>query len=403
LRAQLKDLSFKNRQHLGFGMKKKIGLVPKTVILLVIFTVGVCLHIALVKKPDNYQVYVNAADNIFFKQNLYAKYGILDYFKYSPLAALMIVPFAQLIDEVGTFLFLFLQYWMFIWGFWRWAKSAGFRVDQSSRMMLLAFISIASDSMLAVQICQVNAGIFGLMLLAAAQYSEEKYLKSGVLLSLATNLKIFPFTLVFCFFVELKKKFWLCFWFGLVFWFLLPALFLGIDSNFKLLGEWYKLMTWDQTRNLEMLDIGNFLNLHFGIPQAIRNPLAVLFGLFIGFATLYLFRKGKTEMLNRFLVPVNGLYVLLFSYLSESATSILATPAIFLIAMEALKEKTRAWRYWILWILALLLIPLFYSDMVPKSWSLWARGFHLKTVGYVYISIVIGFLFAKRYRKSPAG
>ncbi len=384
-------------------MKKKTGLVPKTLILLAIFTVGVCLHISLIKKPDNYQVYVNAAENIFYKQNLYAKYGILDYFKYSPLAALMIVPFSLLIDEVGIFLFLFLQCWLFFWGFWRWAKSAGFRLDQSSSMMFLAFISIVSDSILAVQICQVNAGIFGLMLLAAAQYSEGKHLKSGLLLSLATSLKIFPFTLAFCFLAGFKKKFWLAFWIGLAFWFFLPVLFIGADYNFELLGEWYNLMTWDQTRNLEMLDIGNFLNLHFGIPQAVRNPLAVLFGLLIGWTTLYLFRKGRTELINRFLVPVNGLHILLFSYLSESATSILATTAIFLVAMEALKEKTRAWRYWILWILALLLIPVFYSDLVLKSWSLWARSFHLKTVGYVYISIVIGFLFAKLYKKSSTG
>jgi hypothetical protein len=383
-------------------MKRKIGLVPKALILLVIFTVGVCLHLSLIKKPDNYQVFVNAAENIFYKQNIYEKYGILDYYKYSPLAALMIIPFSLFIDEVGMFLFLFLQYWLFFWGFWRWAKTANFRLDQSSRMMILAFISVVSDSMLSIQICQVNAGIFGLMLLAAAQYSEGKYLKSGLLLSLATNLKLFPFTLALCFLTDFKKKFWLAFWMGLVFWFFLPVLLIGVNYNFQLLREWYGLMNWDLTRNLEMLDIGNFLDLHFGIPQAVRNPIAVIFGLFIGVITFYLFRKGKTELINKFLVPVNGLYILLFSYLSESATSILTTTAIFLIAMEALHEKTRVWKYWILWILALLLIPLFYSDIVPKSWSFWARSFHLKTVGYVYISIVVGLLFAKHYRKSPA-
>ncbi len=376
-------------------MKKKNGLVPKTLILLILFTVGVCLHVSLIKKPDNYRVYVNAADNIFYEQNLYMKYGILDYFKYSPLAALMIVPFSLLIDEVGMFLFLFLQYWLFFWGFWRWARSAGLRLELSSGLMFLAFISVLTDSILAIQICQVNAGLFGLMLLAAAEYSEGKHLKSGLLLSLATNLKIFPFTLAFCYLTDFKKKFWLAYWTGLVFWFLLPTVFLGTRYNFRLLSDWFRLMTWDQTRNLEMLDIGNFLHLHFGIPQGLRNPFAILFGLMIGIGTFYLFRKRRTGLVDRFLLPVNGLYVLLFSYLSESATSILATPAIFLIAMEAFKKKTRAWQYWILWILALLLIPLFYSDLVLKSWSSWARGFHLKTVGYVYISIVIGLLFAK--------
>jgi hypothetical protein len=68
--------------------------------------------------------------------------------------------------------------------------------------------------------------------------------------------------------------------------------------------------------------------------------------------------------------------------------------------MEAFKEKIRARLYWLFWALALFLIPVFYSDLVLKSWSWWARGFHLKTVGYVYISVVMGILFAKRYKKS---
>lgn len=383
-------------------MIKKAGLVPKTLILLVIFTAGICLHLSLIKKPDNYQVYVNAAENILRQQNLYDRYGRLDFFKYSPLAALMIVPFALLIDEVGMFLFLFVQYWLFFWGFWKWAQSAGFRLDQSSPVMILGFLSVVSDSVLAIQICQVNAGLFGLMLLAASQYAEGKYLKSGLWLALATNLKIFPFTLAFCLLTDFKKKFWLAFWAGLAFWFMLPALFVGTKANFQLLRNWYHLMKWDQTRNLEMLDIGNFLDLHFGVSQSIRNPMAVGVGLAIGLTTLYLFRNQKTELIHRFLVPVNGLYVLLFSYLSESATSILATPAIFLIAIAALSEDKQTWMYWVFWIMALLLIPVFYSDLMFRSWSLWARGFHLKTIGYFWLSGIIGFLFLKEYKKSFA-
>jgi len=236
--------------------------------------------------------------------------------------------------------------------------------------------------------------------LAAAQYSEQKHVKSGLLFSLVVNLKIFQFTLALCYMTDFKKRFWMAFWLGLAFWFLLPVVFIGARYNFELLGEWFMLMTWDQTRNLEMLDIGNFLDLHFGISQTVRNPLAIFFGLLIGVGTLFLFRKRRAGLIDRFLLPANGLYVLLFSYLSESATSILVTPAIFLIAMEALEERARAWRYWFLWALALVLIPVFYSDLVLKSWSWWARGFHLKTVGYVYISIVIGVLISKYHKRN---
>jgi len=364
-----------------------------------LLTVVVCLHVALVKHPDNYLTYITAAESILERQNPYSPLEGLDFFKYSPLAGLMIIPFSFLIDEVGTFLFVFFQYWLFFWGFWRWAKTAGIRIDQSKAAMFVAFGSIITDATLSVQICQVNAAIFGLMLLAAAQYAEGRHLKSGLLLSLATNLKLFPFTLGLCFLTGFKKKFWISYLTGLALWFCLPSLFLGFSTNFRLLQEWVGLMNWDQTRNLEMLDIGNFLELHFGISQALRNPLAVGVGFLIGLGTFSFFRSGRQDLIKRYLLPVNALYVLLFSYLSESATSILATPSIFLIGIEALRAKKRAWMLWAAWVLSLLLIPTFYSDIVPRVWLLWARGFHLKTVGYIFLSTVMGWMIYRDWRQ----
>ncbi|NOR14857.1 MAG: DUF2029 domain-containing protein [Candidatus Aminicenantes bacterium] len=367
---------------------KLIGLI-----LLLLLTIGICLHVALHKHPDNYQVYIHAVENVLYQNNPYATQPGKDFYKYSPLAVLMIYPFSRLIDEVGTFLFVFLQFLVFFWGFWRWAKIAGFDLGSSRGMMVLAFCSVILDTILSVQICQVNALLFGSMLLSAAYYREEKYVRAGLLLSLVTNLKLFPFTLALCFLLGLKKKYWLAFWSGLFMWFLLPAVFLGWGYNLELLKNWVKLMTWDQTRSLEMLDIGNFVGYHFGISQSIRNPLALGIGLLIGLGTLYLFRKKQHLLIDRYLVPVNGLYILLFSYLSESATSVLATTAIFLLAMQAWRAQKHAWFYWISWALALLLIPWFYSDGVPQAWTLWARAFHLKTIGYVLVSLVLGYIF----------
>jgi len=371
--------------------------------MLLFLTVGVCLHVALVKHPDNYLTYITAAESLMERQNPYAPLERLDFFKYSPLAGLMIIPFSFLIDEVGTFLFVFFQYWLFFWGFWRWANAAGIRIDQSKAVMIVAFVSVITDATLSVQICQVNAALFGLMLLAASQYVRRKTLKSGLVLSLATNLKLFPFTLGLCFLTGLKRKFWSAYIGGLVFWFLLPVLFLGFAYNLQLLREWFSLMIWDQTRNLEMLDIGNFLELHFGVSQALRNPVALGVGILIGLGTFCVFRKGRHDLIIRYLLPANALYVLLFSYLSESATSILATPAIFLIGIEALRAKKRAWMMWTAWALSLLLVPAFYSDIVPRAWLLWARGFHLKTVGYILLSFVLVGLICRDWRQSPAG
>ncbi len=318
-----------------------------------------------------------------------------------PWRVLVIYPFSRLVDEVGAFLFVFLQFWVFFWGFWRWAKIAGFDLGTSRGMMVLAFCSAILDTTLSVQICQVNALLFGSMLLSAAYYREEKFVKAGLLLSLVTNLKLFPFPLALCFLLGFKKKYWIAFWSGLLGWFLLPAVFLGWGYNLELLKNWVKLMTWDQTRglDLEMLDIGSFVEFHFGISQGIRNPLALGIGLLIGLGTFYLLQKKRHLLIDRYLVPVNGLYILLFSYLSESATSVLATTSIFLLAMYAWQAKKLAWLFWIFWALALLLIPWFYSDGVPQAWTLWARAFHLKTIGYIFVSLVLGYIFYRHYRE----
>jgi hypothetical protein len=378
-------------------------LKPAVFFTVLLLTVAVCLHVALVKHPDNYLTYITAAGSMLEHQNPYAPLEGLDFFKYSPLAGLMIIPFSLLIDEVGTFLFAFFQYWLLFWGFWRWAKTAGIRVDQTKAVMLVAFVSVITDATLSVQICQVNAALFGLMLLAAAQYGEGKHLTSGLLLSLATNLKLFPFTLGLCLLTDFKKKYWVSYLAGLIFWFWLPSVFLGFSYNLQLLREWFGLMNWDQTRNLEMLDIGNFLELHFGVSQVIRNPLALSVGVLIGLATFWVFRRDRHDLIKRYLLPVNALYVLLFSYLSESATSVLATPAIFLIGIEALRAKKSAWVMWMAWVMSLLLIPMFYSDIVPRAWLLWARSFHLKTVGYIFLSVITGWMIARDWRQGSAG
>ena len=307
------------------------------------------------------------------------------------------LPFSVLPDTLGTFLSLLLQSLLFIWAFVRWARVAGYPLEGSTSTQWIAFFSVLFDAALAIQVGQWNVGIFALMLLGAAQYAEGKYMSSGLVLSLGTNLKLFPFTLGLCLLTGLKKRFWGAFFGGLVLWFLLPSLLVGIRHNFWLLSQWFQLMTWDVTRALDpMLDIATFSSLHFGVGESFRTPLAILFGMLIGAAIFYFFRRGEDRLLHRFLLPINGLYVVLFSYLSESATSVVATGGVFLIGMEAVRDEKHRRHYLFLWTISLLLIPVFYSSLVTHAMSQWARGFHMKTVGYVFTAVVVGVLFRKR-------
>ena len=365
--------------------------------LLAVLTIGISLDVALVKRPPNYRVVTNAAQNILEGSNPYEPQEGLDYYKYSPLAGLLTAPFLLMPDTLGMFLFVFLQLGLFLWALSTWISSARLTGFSWQSIAVVAFFSTVFDVTVAVQNCQVNVGIFALMILATAQYAEGKFVRAGLVLSLATNLKLFPFTLGLCLLMGFQKKYWLAFLGGLLLWIAVPSFLVGFEENLRLHSEWLQLMTWDQTRDVTMLDVGSFLALHFDVDPAVRNPLALIVGFFIGLGTLYVFKRRRDDLVDRFLLPLNGLYVLLFSYLSESPTSVLAVAGIFLIGIEALSDRKRAALYWALWGVALVLIPLFYSDLVPNDWGEWARAFHLKTIGYLYVSVVLAFIFRRRY------
>jgi Glycosyltransferase family 87 len=356
-------------------------------------TIALCLHTAFVKRPPNYRVVTEAARNILEGENPYGAELAIDWFKYSPLAGLLCAPFRVLPDGPGLFLFLLVQCVLFYWAFGRWSAASGYSLRHSPALLWIALASVALDLAVSIQNAQVNVAIWALMLLGGAQYAESRHLNSGLVLSLGTNLKLFPFTLGLCLLAGRNRVFWLSFLGGTVLWLLLPAALLGFGRNLEIHRQWHDLLYRDEGHEFDMLDLGSFLEIHFGIDAGVRTVLALSAGFVIGLTCLILFRRGEERRLHRFLVPVNGLYVLLFSYLSESPTSILATAGIFLIGARAHAGRARAGVYWILWSVALILVPALYSELAPPVLQSWSRALHVKTIGYLYVAAVLVVLF----------
>jgi hypothetical protein len=368
-------------------------------LLLLAVTTGLCVHVAVVKVPLPYAVFVSAAGDVLSGADPYIARPALDYFKYSPLAALLFVPFRPLPTAFGIFLFVGGQCLLFYWGFIRWGRAAGYALSESPVLRLVALGSVAFDLTVTIQNAQINAGIFALMLLGAAQQAESKPFRSGLLLSLATNLKLFPFTLGLCLLTRLDRRFWASFLGGTLLWLLVPALVVGPGRNLELHRRWLELLQWDYGRGVPMLDIGSFLALHFGMDADLRTPMALLAGAALGAATFLAFRRREEALVHRFVLPLNALYVLLFSYLSESPTSVLATAGIFLIGAQAVEAPGRARLWWALWALAIALVGFGYSDLLPFEVRSWVRAFHLKTVGYLYV-LAVDLVLAWRFHRT---
>jgi hypothetical protein len=360
--------------------------------------------VALSRPPPNFKVVVNAASEILSGRNPYEREPGLDFFKYSPLAGLLMAPFLAVPVPVGIFVFVLSQALLFFWAFRRWSHAAGYALGGSRALPVLALASIVLDLATSLQNCQVNAAIFALMMLAAAQYAEKAHVRAGLALSLATNVKLFPFTLALCLMTGLRLRFWLSFLLGLALSFLMPAAVVGFSANTKLHRQWYDRMTHDRGGDLSMLDLGSFLEIHFrrGDLGELLSPMAVAVGIGLGLFSFAFFRRGEDQRLNRFLLPLTGLYVLLFSYLSESPTSVLAVAGIYLIGAKAVTGERFSWRWGAAWALALALVPLFYTDLVPSAAERWARSVHLKTAGYLYVFVMnLGLALAYQERTRP--
>jgi hypothetical protein len=360
-------------------------LVTLTVSLALAVAMG--FAVAAANTPPNYRVVLTASTHILAGRNPYGAELGLDSYKYSPLGGLIMAPFIALPARAGIFLFVLSQTLLFFWGFWRWSRTAGHDLAASRKLQLVALGSVAFDLATSLQNCQVNAGIFALMLLGAADYAEGKWVRSGLAMSLATNLKLFPFTLALCLMAGLRARFWLSFLSGLALWLLLPASLLGLSTNQELHRQWVHRMASDRAGDFAMLDLGTFFEIHLGL-SGLRYPVALIVGAGLGLLAFVLFQRGDDKRLDRFLVPLNALYVLLFSYLSESPTSVLAVAGIFLIGARAASGGPRARIYGCAFFVALALVPLAYSNLAPPALEEWARSVHLKTVGYAYVFLL---------------
>jgi hypothetical protein len=369
-----------------------------------VFSLALSAAVARSKPASNYSVVVGAASDMLAGRNPYQREPGLDFFKYSPLAALLMAPFVAVPLRFGIFVFVLAQALFFFWAFTRWSRSAGLELDRRPSLAMVGVLSIALDLATSLQNCQVNAGIFALMMLAAAQYAERAETRAGLTLSLATNVKLYPFTLALCLMTGLRARFWLSFLSGLLLSFLLPAAVVGSSANQVLHWQWYERMTHDRGGDLSMLDLGSFLELHLhrGDLGELLSPTAIAIGIALGLSSFALFRRGEEERLNRFLPPLTGLYVLLFSYLSESPTSVLAVAGIYLIGARAFAGERVSWSWAAAWAVALALVPLFYTDLVPSAAERWARSAHLKTAGYLYLFVMsVGLALAYQARTRP--
>jgi hypothetical protein len=225
--------------------------------------------IAFVNKLDPYQV--TLAD------------GIRNQFKYSPLFAVIIAAVAKMTRQFSADnLWNIFGIAFFYYGLSRW-------IDLSRRwrsLLFFAVLAVIVEVNVSATVKQINALIAGMILVALAEFRDERPMSAGAILMIATNFKVYPLVFLVAVGLVADRRYWIgALWAGLAA-FLIPVAAVGWSHNWHMHLAWVRVVlqdsggegTLDFYSTLQRLGlpavgrIGKWLILLVGIPLFLSYP-----------------------------------------------------------------------------------------------------------------------------------
>ncbi|MDJ1502609.1 glycosyltransferase family 87 protein [Xanthocytophaga agilis] len=280
--------------------KKTIGT---TIFLLFVL---ICCIITATDGGD-FDVYLDSARRLKNFENIYQPpfFKGLQYY-YSPFFALVLSPFSSLPFIISETIWSLLSaFWLYrIWQLSTTYFDKEILIQKNKlRWVLLAFFLIVRFIMYNFSMIQVTIFLLWATLESLHLFKEDKYIKGGILLGIATNIKLLP--ILFLPYLLFRREFkgftvaiivFLCLLY-------LPAIFLGIEYNQFLLTEWWKIINPSNSEHTIEAGLGvhslsslvpvyitdtvgglpikrNFINLSYEVTQLVLNCVRLLFVVF---------------------------------------------------------------------------------------------------------------------------
>lgn len=113
-----------------------------------------------------------------------------DQFRYSPLTAVLLVPFHHLPIQVGGVVWRMLNAAVLLGGFALWLRAAP--QTRTIRQQAILFLLLSPLSLSSLNNGQPNPLVLGLLLLALAAVDRDRWSLAALLVALATAIKIYP-------------------------------------------------------------------------------------------------------------------------------------------------------------------------------------------------------------------
>jgi hypothetical protein len=299
-------------------------------------------------------------------------------FVYSPLVAAFFAPFAFLPIPLANIIWRLINAAALLGGMFALLRTNLFsRVG--CRRAGLAYLLLAALALGNIDISQANPLVAGLIMLAIAAVSTERWNCAAFCIAIATFIKIYPLAVGLLICVIAPRRFaWRLFG-ALVLLAILPFLFQHWSYVSEQYRAWIATRTADDRRNwpVEKLPLDLWFVVHWvfhlPIPQKIYTLIQL--GSAAGLAMFCAYGTWKKWHTKRVLVGLfcfSPIWMTLCGPATESYTyMLLAAPAV-LALLQSLHSNQAFWiRFWVIASVALQLLAVARASFMPHFKSFW--------------------------------
>jgi hypothetical protein len=327
-----------------------------------------------------YDIYARAGRNWWLGKDLYATPGTA-YFRYSPLFAIGLTPFAAMLDPWGNALWRLVNCFVYAAGLFTLGRQF-FSSDPRRSQLAVLFLLVLPLSLHSLYNAQANLLMLGCVMLGVAAATCERWNRAAIWIAVATLIKGYPVALALLLMALYPRRFTLRFLAALCVGLLLPF---GTQAPAIVMAQyasWWQhlrdstVIMRERLRSLDHL----FSLAGHALPTPLWLGMQILAGLSVLGFCLVAARRMETRGTLTLTFLLYSVWVALFGPATEASTYVVMAPAAAwaLISVFAFRET------WLLrgaLIGSLLLMGPVTTDMVPRSWRNFANEHGSEPIG----------------------
>jgi hypothetical protein len=352
----------------GSWIRRRLNCLSISLRIWVVLTLGLAIFGYLYPWSHTVSdIYVRAARSWWTGTDMYAARGT-DYYRYSPLFAIVFTPFALLPDSLGNAAWRIVNCLIYLGGLWSWIThvAPGFRTRRQLGAVLLLVLPVSLHS---IYNAQANLLMLGAIMLGLANAANQRWNRAAAWLALATLIKGYPLALAMLLTAFHPRRFGPRFLSALSLGLLLPFLFQSPEVAWGQYTSWLSHLRTSPDIMRERVRSLDYLFDLYGHPLASHTFGVIQVFAGLGVLALCVVHSWRTpdvrqQLLMEFLLF--SVWVVLFGPATETCTYVVIAPALAWALVDAF-SKQMFWGLRLLLIGSLLLMGPLASDLPGRT------------------------------------